>query len=88
MRSPNQVSYLPIPLQRNSNLLQRNSNITAIEFQQLHCLCVPDLFYSWRGLVVDSGKWRFLAGLVAPKFAEIRTYLCGIDFQCRVIGRV
>jgi hypothetical protein len=29
----NQVAYPPIPLQRNSNSLQRNSNITAVEFQ-------------------------------------------------------
>ena len=31
---PNQVAYLPVLLQRNSNSLQRNSNITATEFQQ------------------------------------------------------
>src|ERR1019366_8605418 len=43
---PGPVAYLPIPLQRNSNSLQRNSNITASEFQQLHHLWGRGIFCS------------------------------------------
>jgi hypothetical protein len=35
-------------LQNNSILLQRNSNITAIEFQQFQWVCVSELFCSGR----------------------------------------
>ena len=41
-----------------------------------------------RYFAADGGFLRVLAGLIAPKFAEIRTYLCGIDLQCDGIGRL
>src|ERR1035441_2586862 len=84
---PEPVGLAADSLQPNSNLLQRNSNITAIEFQQFQPLCVPELFCI-RGLARSSAvQGAVLAGLIAPNFAEIRTYLCGIDFQC-LAGRV
>jgi hypothetical protein len=49
MRSANQVRLCPADsLQNNSNSLQRKSNITAAEFQQLQALCVSELFCSGR----------------------------------------
>jgi hypothetical protein len=90
---PNQVVDLPIPLQRNSNSLQRNSNITATEFQQfqfcalLNCFAVVDFRGLWWTLV-DFGarsplKSRFSTITENPRNS---TCLCGIDFQCRGSG--
>src|ERR1019366_339586 len=81
-------------VQLDSNTLQRNSNRTAIEFQQLHQVCVIKLFcsggFSW--ILVDFGGFRspFAAkNAVSDDHRKPRSsaYWCGIDFQCCGIRR-
>jgi hypothetical protein len=71
------------PLQNNSNLLQCNSNLTAIEFQQLQSLCVLALFCIGRISPDFTGfrrKWP-IKRLCPHQNRRISGDLCGIDFQ-------
>ena len=78
---PNRRLTLPNPLQRNSNLLQCNSNLAATEFKQLQTLGISELSCS-------DGMWRevggcdgILRGQTRRKLSEIQSTLCGIDLQ-------
>jgi hypothetical protein len=80
------VVDLPIHCKK-SNLLQRNSTITAIEFNNHPTVCVPELFCSggdWRRIAVFGGFWRFLTVFLTLRNS---TCLCGIDLQCGGSGR-
>jgi hypothetical protein len=83
-------------LQHNSNLLQRNSNITAIEFEHSQTVCVYGVMLQLREMTGGGGKWWDFDGI---KYAKISSFwrirgmlsrqnprllaidLCGIDLQ-------
>jgi hypothetical protein len=64
------------PINAIRTLLQRNSNNSTV--------CD---FFIYIAMAADGGFSRSLEGLIAPKFAEIRTYSCGIDLQYGGSGR-
>jgi hypothetical protein len=76
-------------LQPNSNLLQRNSNITAGEFQQFHSLCCSYLFCSRgdsRRFATFGGESRLLAGFITPKFHENKPACAELIFSSWLSG--